>query len=77
MDAAPQASTTTSTEGTDFPNYTEAPGSKIPVYTYAFAPDATSAPDIGQTEEIEGELAKSPSELADKYLFSQIHCCPN
>ena len=69
---APEVPTATSIDSTELPDYTEAPGSKIPVYTFAFAPDATSAPDIGQTEEIEGELAKSPNELADKYFFCQL-----
>jgi hypothetical protein len=70
--ATQNAALATSTEGPGFPDRTEAPGSRIPEYAFPFTADSTKFPGVGEKEEITGELAKSPSELADKYFFSQI-----
>jgi hypothetical protein len=60
----------TATDEGDFPDHTEAPGSYIPIYQLAL--DSTSAPEIGQSERIQGEFAASPSALVDKYFLSQL-----
>jgi hypothetical protein len=64
----------TDTGTADFPDHTQAPGTEyVPDHNYAFSPDATSAPEIGQAEEIQGTFAESPSALLDKYVFSRFH----
>lgn len=61
---------TVATRDAAFPNYTDAPGTRIPDYTSVA--DATWAPEIGQSEEVQGDFAETPSALVDKYLFSQF-----
>jgi hypothetical protein len=68
--ASPITSVADDTTEGEFPEFTQTPGTKLPVYVLAL--DSTDAPAPGQAEKVEGDFAQNPSALADKYLLSQL-----